>query len=80
MSGRWNNVACMVHGGLDLRREPQEPPALQPTEVLLKLGAVASADRTCRFFLGSASVFPHAQGMFRSRVVTASAAPRCNSY
>jgi L-idonate 5-dehydrogenase len=136
MEGRWNNLACMIHGKLDLRLEPQEQPELKPTEVLLKLGAggicgsdmhyyehgrvgafavreplcpgheasaivvatgsavtrvqpgqkvavnpshpcgrcdYCSAGRgnLCRtmFFLGSASVFPHAQGMFRSRFV-----------
>jgi L-idonate 5-dehydrogenase len=136
MEGRWNNLACMIHGKLDLRLEPQQQPELKPTEVLLKLGAggicgsdmhyyehgrvgafavreplcpgheasaivmaigsavtrvqpgqkvavnpshpcgrcdYCSAGRgnLCRnmFFLGSASVFPHAQGMFRSRFV-----------
>jgi L-idonate 5-dehydrogenase len=129
-------LACRIHGALDLRLEPESPPALQPHAVLLRLGAggicgsdlhyyregrvgafvvreplvpgheasgvvaavgsevsrVKVGDRVainpshpcgrCRachagrgnlcermFFLGSASVFPHAQGMFRERFV-----------
>lgn len=129
-------IACVIHGALDLRLEPETPKALGSSDVLLRLGAggicgsdlhyfqhgrvgafvvreplvpgheasgvvlqVGSAvDRVkpgqrvainpshacgvcdycragrgnlCRkmFFLGSASVFPHAQGMFREQFV-----------
>jgi len=130
------SLACLIHGPLDLRLLDQAPPALGPTDVLLRLGAggicgsdlhyyqhgrvgafalreplvpgheasgvvvglgsdvsrVKLGDRVainpshpcgrcdycasgrgnlCRkmFFLGSASVFPHAQGMFRETFV-----------
>lgn len=135
MSSRWT-LACMIHGKLDLRMQQEEAPALNPDQVLLRLGAggicgsdmhyyehgrvgafevreplvpgheasgvvvaigeavtrvkpgqkvainpshpcgrcdYCSAGRgnLCRkmFFLGSASVFPHAQGMFREQFV-----------
>jgi L-idonate 5-dehydrogenase len=129
-------LACTLHGALDLKVEPREPPALGPHDVRLRLGAggicgsdlhywqhgrvgafqlreplvpgheasgvveatgpevtrVKVGDRVainpshpcgrcdhcrdgrlnlCRhmFFLGSASVFPHAQGMFAQSFV-----------
>ncbi|MDQ2778721.1 MAG: L-idonate 5-dehydrogenase [Pseudomonadota bacterium] len=129
-------MACLIHGKLDLRLEPETPPDLGPHDVLLRLGAggicgsdlhyyqhgrvgafevreplvpgheasgvvkaigsavtrVVPGDKVainpshpcgvcdycsagrgnlCRrmFFLGSASVFPHAQGMFREAFV-----------
>jgi L-idonate 5-dehydrogenase len=130
------SIACVIHGALDLRLEPETPKALGPTDVLLRLGAggICGSDlhyfqhgrvgafvvreplvpgheasgvvmqvgsdvtrvqpgqrvainpshacgvcdycragrgNLCRkmFFLGSASVFPHAQGMFREQFV-----------
>jgi L-idonate 5-dehydrogenase len=130
------SIACLIHGALDLRLEPETPKALGPTDVLLRLGAggICGSDlhyfqhgrvgafvvreplvpgheasgvvmqvgsdvtrvqpgqrvainpshacgvcdycragrgNLCRkmFFLGSASVFPHAQGMFREQFV-----------
>jgi L-idonate 5-dehydrogenase len=130
------SLACTLHGPLDLRLEPRDPPPPGPHDVVLKLGAggicgsdlhyfqhgrvgafvirepfvpgheasgvvdavgaavtrVKAGDHVainpahacgecdycqagrinlCRrmFFLGSASVFPHAQGMFRDRFV-----------
>jgi len=130
------SLACIIHGAKDLRLEPNEPAALGPHDVQLRLGAggicgsdlhyyregrvgafvireplvpgheasgivervgaevtrVKAGDKVainpshpcghcdycyagrsnlCRnmFFLGSASVFPHAQGMFRERFV-----------
>jgi L-idonate 5-dehydrogenase len=130
------SLTCLIHGPLDLRLQTLPPPALGPTDVLLRLGAggicgsdlhyyqhgrvgafalreplvpgheasgvvvglgqevsrVKLGDRVainpshpcgrcdycragrgnlCRqmFFLGSASVFPHAQGMFRETFV-----------
>ena len=130
------SIACVIHGALDLRLEPETPKALGPTDVLLCLGAggICGSDlhyfqhgrvgafvvreplvpgheasgvvmqvgsdvtrvqpgqrvainpshacgvcdycragrgNLCRkmFFLGSASVFPHAQGMFREQFV-----------
>ena len=129
-------IACTIHAALDLRLDADQPRALGPTDVLLRLGAggicgsdlhyyqhgrvgafvvreplvpgheasgvvaaigsdvtrVKVGDRVainpshpcgrcdycaagrgnlCRrmFFLGSASVFPHAQGLFRERFV-----------
>lgn len=130
------SLACLIHGPLDLRLQPEQAPPLGPTDVLLRLGAggicgsdlhyyqhgrvgafvlreplvpgheasgvvaaigaqvsrVKPGDRVainpshpcglcdycragrgnlCRkmFFLGSASVFPHAQGLFREQFV-----------
>ena len=130
------SLACLIHGPLDLRLQPEQTPPLGPHDVLLRLGAggicgsdlhyyqhgrvgafalreplvpgheasgvvtaigasvsrVKLGDRVainpshpcgrcdycsagrgnlCRsmFFLGSASVFPHAQGMFREQFV-----------